>query len=90
MNSRVSFAALLGMVKPPWKRLGAVEIVPEWVKMIKTEKLGLNTEEKWVLLVFTRRKWYGLSKGGTDGECARFFSSYERYTVCHNNVPRIG
>ena len=42
MNSNVSFGSWLGMVEPPWKRLGAVEIVPEWVVMIKTEKAGVE------------------------------------------------
>jgi hypothetical protein len=30
------------MVEPPWKRLGAVEIVPWKVGMIKTEKVGME------------------------------------------------
>jgi hypothetical protein len=30
------------MVEPPWKRLGAVEIVPWLVGMIKTEKVGME------------------------------------------------
>jgi hypothetical protein len=29
------------MVEPPWKRLGVVTIVPEWVVYIKTEKVGI-------------------------------------------------
>lgn len=33
---------LLGMVEPPWKRFGAVKIVPEWVGMIKTELIGVE------------------------------------------------
>jgi hypothetical protein len=63
VNSNVSLAAWLGMVEPPLKRFGAIAIVPEWMEMIKTEKLGLNqnsertphrfnTVGKWVLLVF--------------------------------------
>ena len=38
----VSENAWLGMVEPPWKRFGAVKIVPEWVEMIKTEKVGME------------------------------------------------
>jgi hypothetical protein len=30
------------MLEPPWKRFGAVEIVPELVGMIKTEKSGME------------------------------------------------
>jgi len=37
VKDSISVNAWLGMVEPPWKRLGAVEIVPEWVVMIKTE-----------------------------------------------------
>ena len=42
VNSSLSFDAWLGMVEPHWKRLGAVEIVPEWVEMIKTEKVEIE------------------------------------------------
>jgi hypothetical protein len=30
------------MVEPPWKRFGAMEIVPERMAMIKTEKRGIG------------------------------------------------
>jgi hypothetical protein len=30
------------MLEPPWKRFGAIKIVPEWVEMIKTEKIGME------------------------------------------------
>ena len=43
----VSVNAWLGMVEPHWKRFGAVEIVPEWVEMIKTELIGM--EYGWVM-----------------------------------------
>ena len=41
---KVSFEvdAWLGMVEPPWKRFGAVKIVPDEVEMIKTEKIGME------------------------------------------------
>jgi len=32
----------LGIVEPPLKRLGAIEIVPWKVGMIKTEKVGVE------------------------------------------------
>jgi hypothetical protein len=50
----VSVNAWLGMVEPPWKRLGAITIVPWKVGMIKTEKVGM--EYGWLLggLVFGR------------------------------------
>jgi hypothetical protein len=35
------------MVEPPWKRFGAVTIVPWKVGMIKTELIGM--EYRWVL-----------------------------------------
>jgi hypothetical protein len=43
----VSFGAWLDILEPPWKRFGAVKIVPEWVEMIKTELGGM--EYGWVL-----------------------------------------
>ena len=41
VKSSESLDVWLGMV-PPWKRFSAVEIVPEWVEMIKTEKVGME------------------------------------------------
>ena len=38
----ISVNAWLGIAEPPWKRLGAVEIVPWKVGMIKTEKVGME------------------------------------------------
>jgi hypothetical protein len=32
------------MVEPPWKRFGAVAIVPDEGEMIKTEKVRFNTD----------------------------------------------
>ena len=37
VNSSVSFVSWSGMVEPPWKRFGTVNIVPESMEMIKTE-----------------------------------------------------
>jgi hypothetical protein len=42
VNFSVSVNAWLGIVEPPWKRLGAVEIVPWKVGRIKTEKVGME------------------------------------------------
>ena len=42
MKVSTSVNAWLGMVEPPWKRLGAVEIVPWLVGMIKTELIGMK------------------------------------------------
>ncbi len=36
----VSEKAWLGMVKPPWKRLDGALMMPDVVRMIKTEKVG--------------------------------------------------
>ena len=41
VKSSVSFGTWVDMVEPPWKRLGAVKIVPEWVTYIKVEKVGI-------------------------------------------------
>ena len=45
----------MGMVEPPWKRFGAVKIVPDKVKMIKTELIGTEYGEDWVVLEFEGR-----------------------------------
>ena len=42
VNVSTSVNAWLGMVEPHRKRLGAVEIVPWKVGMIKTEKVGME------------------------------------------------
>ena len=42
VNVSFEVNAWLGMVEPSWKRFGAVKIVPEWVEMIKTEKVGME------------------------------------------------
>jgi hypothetical protein len=51
----VSEKAWLGMVKPPWKRLDGALMMPDVVRMFKAEKSGVNTEGKWVVLVFRGR-----------------------------------
>jgi len=38
----ISENTCLGIVEPPLKRLGAIEIVPWKVGMIKTEKVGVE------------------------------------------------
>ena len=42
-----SVNAWLDMVEPPWKRFGAVKMMPWKVEMIKTEKVWM--EYGWVL-----------------------------------------
>jgi hypothetical protein len=39
---RFLIEASLGMAEPPWKRLGAVAIVPWLVEYIKDEKVGIE------------------------------------------------
>ena len=46
------------MVEPPWKRLGAVEIVPEWMAYIKTEKVGMEYGWRLGVLAFKGRVCY--------------------------------
>ena len=56
----ISVNAWLVMVKPPWKRFGAVTIVPEWVQMIKAELIGVECGWEMGGQAFEKRIWYNL------------------------------
>ena len=70
VNWSVSVNAWLGMIEPPWKSFGAVEIVPDWVAYIKAEQVGM--EYGWEMggaVEFKGRIWYSPNDGICNRNC---------------------